>query len=102
MKHAILITAYKDFQQLANLVEEFPADDYNIYIHIDKKSKVDENIISKVSSKENVKCIERKYVINWGGLNHLNAFLHLSRIPLKDGENAYFHVITAQKHQLYK
>ncbi|SFI89958.1 Core-2/I-Branching enzyme [Kaistella treverensis] len=100
MKYAILITAYKDFQQLENLVNEFPAEDYNVYIHIDKKSKVDENIISKISNRENVKCIERKYVINWGGLNHLNAFLHLSRIALKDAENRYFHSITAQDFPL--
>ncbi|ROI07867.1 hypothetical protein EGI11_09340 [Chryseobacterium sp. H3056] len=100
MKHAILITAYKDFQQLADLVDEFPAADYNVYIHIDKKSKVEEKVISNLLSNENVKCVERKYVINWGGLNHLNAFLHLSRIALQDAENIYFHAITAQDFPL--
>jgi len=100
MKHAILITAYKDFQQLANLVKEFPAADYNLYIHIDKKSKVNEKVISKISAVPNVKYISRKYTINWGGLNHLNAFLHLSEIALKDIENVYFHSITAQDFPL--
>jgi len=100
MKHAILITAYKDFQQLTDLVQEFPAADYNVYIHIDKKSKVEEKTISNLLRIENVKCVERKYVINWGGLNHLNAFLHLSRIALKDLENVYFHAITAQDFPL--
>ena len=100
MKHAILITAYKDLKQLADLVDEFDATYFNVYIHIDKKSKVDKNIVETILNKLNVKCIERKYIINWGGINHLNAYLLLSEIALKDQENVYFHAITAQDYPI--
>lgn len=95
MKHALLITAYKDFAGLETLVNQFN-DSFTIYIHIDKRSKINSNILQRISEKKNVKHLAKTYAIKWGGLNHLKAYLFLSKKALKNKENKYFHLITGQ------
>ena len=95
MKHAILITAYTDFQQLEKLINQFD-ENYNIYIHIDKKSKITPERIQRLSENRNVKYLSRKYKVNWGGFNHLKSYLLLSEEALNNKENEYFHLITGQ------
>lgn len=90
---AILITAYKNIQHLEEIASFF-GNDYNIYIHIDKKSTIDLHQIESLSSKKNVKYISRQYKINWGGFNHLLAILDITRKAYLDKENKYFHLIT--------
>ncbi|MFT5859680.1 MAG: hypothetical protein ACI865_001784 [Flavobacteriaceae bacterium] len=99
MKHALLITAYKDFKQLAQLVNEFD-ENFNIYIHIDKKSKVNQKTIQCILKNANVAYIETKYTVNWGGINHLKSYLLLSEEALKNDQNEYFHLITGQDYPL--
>lgn len=99
MKHAILITAYKDFNALEQLVASFDSN-FNIYIHIDKKSKVSDFTVQNILKYTNVKCVNRSYRVNWGGINHLKAYLLLSEKALKEAENQYFHLITGQDFPL--
>ena len=39
MKHCILMTVYKDVEQI-NRIIEFAPENFDFYVHIDKKSKV--------------------------------------------------------------
>jgi len=95
MKQAVLITAYKDFDQLKLLINQFD-NDYTIYIHIDKKSSLSKAMKLELLSIENVKYLGQDYKVNWGGINHLLAYLKLSTIALSNKENHYFHLITGQ------
>lgn len=45
---AILITAYKNFDYLCSLAENL-VDNFDVYIHIDKKSKERKSIIENIS-----------------------------------------------------
>ncbi|WP_172443331.1 beta-1,6-N-acetylglucosaminyltransferase [Nonlabens agnitus] len=95
MKQAILITAYKDFPQLERLTSEFD-ERFNIYIHIDKKSSltsIERNVFLR---NGNIKYLGQDYRVNWGGLNHLRAYLQLVQVALKNLDNQYFHLITGQ------
>lgn len=97
MKHAILITAYKNLSSIQNIIDFFDADKFNFYIHIDKKSKLDGEILMK--SYKNV-FVSSKYVVNWGGTNHLKAILELCIEALKDSQNQIFHLITAEDYPI--
>lgn len=99
MKQAILITAYKDVEQLMLLIDQFD-NDFNFYIHIDKKSSIQKEQLARLQQIENVQYISQDFKINWGGLNHLKAYLHLSEIALKEVENEVFHLITGQDYPL--
>lgn len=99
MKQAILITAYKNIEQLNDLLDAF---DYRFvfYIHIDKKSNICKDDINKLKSRERVLFVSQEYSINWGGVNHLKAILALLREAIKDEETTYFHLITGQDYPI--
>ena len=59
MKHAILVTAYKNPQQLNELADFFN-EDYSFYIHIDKKSRIADSDIKILESKPAVKLVSRE------------------------------------------
>jgi hypothetical protein len=99
MKHALLITAYKDFEQLDHLLKQFD-ENFNIYIHIDKKSKMENDVFEQILKNPRVEFLEKRYTVNWGGLNHLKSYLSLSQEALKNLENGYFHLITGQDFPL--
>jgi hypothetical protein len=40
--------------------------------------------------------VNNSYKVNWGGLNHLKAILLLSAEALKNQDNSFFHLITAE------
>ncbi|MDO7744641.1 MAG: beta-1,6-N-acetylglucosaminyltransferase [Pedobacter sp.] len=91
MKHAILITAYKDIESLVDLIEIL-GNGFNFYIHIDRKKKLN---VDSLRRFENVE-VCNTFKVNWGGLNHFLAILELSKQALKNKENTFFHLITAE------
>lgn len=96
MEQAIIITAYKNFDHLEKLVRSL-SNDFNIYIHIDKKSKIEEKEVKKIKCIATTKkcAVNIKYSINWGGYNHLNAIIDLLQEAYED-KNEYFHIISGE------
>lgn len=93
MKQAILITAYKNYHHLEEIIHYFDTN-FELFIHLDKKSKISEMELSNLRKYDNVKLVEQKYKVNWGGFNHLKSILYLIEQALKNSENGYFHLIT--------
>jgi len=93
MKQAILITAYKNYHHLEEIIQCFDAN-FELYIHLDKKSKISNEELVRLRKYEIVKVLEQKYTVHWGGFHHLKSILYLSRQALKNPENQYFHLIT--------
>jgi len=91
MKQAILITAYKNAQQIYDIVDFF-GKEFEFYIHIDVKSKL---CLPDLAIYENVH-IYKEYVVNYASENHLKAILFLSERALTHQDNYYFHLITGQ------
>jgi hypothetical protein len=101
MKQAILITAYKNYHHLEEIIHCFDAN-FELYIHIDKKSAISEEELQHLKKYEIVKLVEQKYKVNWGGFNHLKAILYLTEQALKNPENHYFHLITGHDFPIKK
>ncbi|MDR0866651.1 MAG: beta-1,6-N-acetylglucosaminyltransferase [Candidatus Symbiothrix sp.] len=95
MKQAILITAYKNIDQIIQIIDYFDSD-FEFYIHIDKKSKLDLTPLTGITDKK--VSVYNEYSINWGGLNHLKAILLLANEALKNDENTFFHLITGEDY----
>ena len=96
MKQAILIAAYKNFDHLMEIINFFNDDTFEIYLHIDKKTKLSNDVTKKLNTVNNLKFLSRKYIVNWGGINQLNCYLLLAEEALKNKENIYFHLISGQ------
>jgi len=99
LKQAILITAYKNFDHLEEIVKCFDLN-FEIYIHIDRKNKVSPEILASLERFENVKLVSQKYKVNWGGFNHLKSILHLSKKALENPFNFYFHLISGHDYPI--
>ena len=93
MTQAILITAYKNFFHLKDIIKFF-GKGFSIYIHIDKKSSISAKELIKLRNCRNVALVVQKYNVNWGGFNHLKAILYLCNYAFRDSDNFYFHLIS--------
>lgn len=96
MKQAILIAAYKNFNHLFEIINFFKDDTFEIYLHIDKKTKLPNSVVEKLRTIKNLKFLSRRYTVNWGGVNQLNCYLLLAEEALKNNKNIYFHLISGQ------
>ncbi|WP_242131687.1 beta-1,6-N-acetylglucosaminyltransferase [Aestuariivivens marinum] len=99
MKHALLITAYKNFDHLKDVISFFD-NNFCVYIHIDRKIKVEPFDIDQLKGFANVKLISRKYRVNWGGINHLKCILHLAEQALLNKEISMFHLISGHDYPI--
>ena len=97
MKQAILITAYKNYNHLEEIINFFD-ENFELYIHIDKKSKISETELINLNKYENVKLVSQKFNVNWGGLNHLKCILYLCEQALKNPNIYYLHLISGSDY----
>lgn len=101
MKQAILITVYKNYHHLEEIIKFFD-DDFELYIHIDKKSEISKDELTHIKNYNQVKLLSQKYKVNWGGFNHLKSILYLTEMALKNPKNYYFHLISGHDFPIKK
>lgn len=92
MKHAFMIMAHKNYNQLTKLLYLLDHPDVEIFLHIDKKSKeyIPPNLVhSKINLLKRIK-------VNWGGYSLIKCELELLKSALENNELRYFHLITGQ------
>jgi len=95
MKQAILITAYKNVEQVIQIIDYFD-NRFEFYIHFDKRADFDLSPLQRVEGKKVFVC--SVYPVYWGGVNHLKAILLLAQEALKNPENSLFHLITGEDY----
>ncbi|MBF4492878.1 hypothetical protein IR010_10030 [Flavobacterium sp. MR2016-29] len=100
-KQAVLITAYKNYNHLEEIINSFDVN-FELFIHIDKKSNISDIELANLRKYEIVKLVEQKYKVNWGGFNHLKSILYLTQEAFKNKEMAYFHLISGHDFPIKK
>lgn len=88
---AILILAHYNFDQIEKLIDTVNSK-FNVYIHIDKKSKIDQDTINRLKTKQNTKII-RTYAVHWGAYSIVAATIELIKLAKLDN-NQYYHLIS--------
>ena len=101
MSQAILITAYTNFDHLERIITFFDSN-FEIFIHIDKKSSISQVNLQTLNEFPQVKGVSRKYRVNWGGRNHLKSILFLCELALRNPKNQYFHLISGHDFPIKK
>jgi len=89
-RHAILLLAYRNFEQIIEYIELLD-DDFHFYIHIDTKSKISDEMFDKLRSYKNVKFLQKAYKSNWGGKSFIEVIFFLAKEALKDKNIKYLH-----------
>lgn len=96
---AVLILAHKDISQVKRLAYKLKRK-FDVYIHLDKKMSLLSN--DKDEMEDKGIHIYQKINVNWGGWGIAAATQFLMREALKNDENTYFHVISAQCYPAQK
>ncbi|MCQ2111969.1 MAG: methyltransferase domain-containing protein [Bacteroidaceae bacterium] len=99
MKHAIIILAHKDLENLPHLIEYFQHDCY-IYIHIDKGAKISKELLDTIKSEPNVVFVSRKYRVHWGGMSMLKCEMYLLKEVYKRDDVDYIHLHSGQDYPI--
>lgn len=92
MKHAFLIIAHKNYEQLDILISLLDNENNDIFIHIDKKSPVYTLPICRYS---NIYQIDSKK-INWGAYSLVDCELRLLEKAIIVDHYHYFHLLSGQ------
>lgn len=92
LKHAYLIMAHTNFNQLGKLIELLDYKQNDIYIHIDKKSKFNEEELKSHAKVSNIYFVKRVKV-TWGSFSQIQAELNLlSEATINNYD--YYHLIS--------
>lgn len=67
MKHCVLMTVYKDLKLINHIIKLAP-NNFDFYIHIDQKSKIEKKDISYRA------IVFKEYKIYWGGAKSFVSF----------------------------
>lgn len=92
-KHAYLIIAHNNFNQLKTLIKCLDYKDNDIYIHIDAKAVFDVNSFDKVATKSKVVFTPRTNVV-WGGYSVVESELILLKTAVKTAQYEYLHLLS--------
>jgi hypothetical protein len=93
VKHAFLITAYKDPVALLELLRCLDQDGV-VYLHIDKRSVLSDEALEALRHYPSVRLLSRRYRVHWGGSSHVKAILELSRAAVADGMADRIHLLS--------
>ena len=94
-RHAYLILAHKNWNQLIKLVELLDDERNDIYIHIDKKSQIGEDILEMIRravAKSKI-CFVDRVEVQWGDYSVIEAEFRLLRAAVNENYQ-YFHLIS--------
>ena len=98
MKHAFLITAYRDFSSLESSIDQLlKLDESLIFVTVDKKQRAFIKKILKNSHFLNNARVQWRFdlTINWGSYAHVQAYLDMCQEALNHNAD-YFHSMTGQ------
>ena len=92
MKMAVIIQCHKN-ADIINRIINFFDDDFDLYIHVDKKS----NIISGINIKKNVFILEERKNVMWGRFSQIEATIELFKNVQKKNYK-YIHFLSGEDY----
>lgn len=93
MRHAFLIIAHDRPEELRRLILALDDPDHDIYVHLDKKSKLDSHTFSGLTSHSTLTFIPRRKVV-WGGSSQIAVELDLFAAAHQQGGYRYYHLLS--------
>lgn len=101
MKHAILIIAHKNVDQLCNLLEVLKNEQLDIYVHLDKKWNLSNEQIEKIahSNTQTSICSKRisGYLDTW---SLCEIAIELMKMARRRGDYGYYYLISGQDYPI--
>ena len=88
MRIAYLVLCHNDAAHIGRLARRLvsSASENAVFIHVDKKSGINDEVIRSVMGLPNVFVIEERYEVFWGGFSAVNATYALLRAVVSNGK----------------
>ncbi len=97
LRHAFLITAYKNCDQVADLINVLSTDESHVFVHLDQGAAFSpDDVLARVRTRKSITMMSPRLRVQWGGYSHLAAILGLLRTARATGSFGYFHLLTGQ------
>lgn len=94
-KHAYLILAHKNFNQLHKLIELLDDERNDIYVHVDAKAKnFDISAFDDAVTKSKLVFLPNRISVNWGGVSIMRAELALLKEATSTDHYDYYHLLS--------
>ena len=96
-KHAYLIIANENFQQLALLLQAIDHPQNDIYVHVDAKSETfDTQVLEQAVKKGRLFFPEQRIRVFWGDYSLIACELVLLECAAEHGTYAYYHLLSGK------
>lgn len=94
-RHAYLILAHKNFNQLKTLISLLDDPRNDIFVHVDlKASDFKEEEFKSLCKNSRLIFVEERYKVNWGGVSIMRAELSLLKKATQTGRYDYYHLLS--------
>ena len=95
MRHAFLILAHKNYEQLVKFIDQLSFGE--IFIHVDRKNEpLYERLKLLQKTRGGLHVLEKRERVNWSGLSIVKAELRLLQAANAYGDFDYFHMMSGQ------
>lgn len=99
IKQAVLILWHINEKNLRRLINFFDDDDFDIFIHVDRKKMIPKFLTEMQISRRNIMVIN-KVRITWGGLSIVKAELALFESACQHDKYSYLHLISGTDYPI--
>ncbi|MBD5275232.1 MAG: beta-1,6-N-acetylglucosaminyltransferase [Bacteroides sp.] len=94
-RHAYLILAHKNLNQLRKLIELLDDSRNDIFVHVDSKlSEFNPDDFGKIVSKSSLIFLPNRINVNWGGVSIMRAELSLLKAATSNNRYDYYHLLS--------
>ena len=100
-KYAYLIMAHDHFAQLGNMLSCLGNERVDIFLHIDKKSKLEERKLKEYVFKSKL-YFTKRISVSWGGYSQIKAEIILLEEATSGEHYVHFHLLTGLDFPLKK
>lgn len=95
-KHAYLVMAHANADNLINCIKSIDDERNDIFIHLDKKWKnIDTSVIEKAAKNSHIYFTNR-ISVSWGGDTQIKCELLLLKQAISTGDYDYYHLLSGQ------
>lgn len=95
MKHAYLILAHENFDQLKRLITLLDDPDNDIFVHIDASAKdFDSRSFDSLCKCSSLRFVAPRIDVHWGGFSIARAEMSLLECAVNSGEYFFFHLLS--------
>lgn len=97
-KHAYLILAHNEYESLQKLIEALDSFENDIYVHLDRKSKIQPSLYCKFSK---LIVLDKRKKVFWGHMSQVFTETYLLKFAYGMGiDYKYYHIISGTHYPL--